>query len=147
MAENPGGDRPLDGTLILASEYESESEDLGGRPRLYDSPRQFEERLAEVVLEHHEKHIPLTLTRLVLAMGFSSIQAFDNYRAYEGFLEVVQKARTIVMVSYEDAVLLAKNSSAARILGAMDAQNFNPTIKLDTPGESLPHEDRLAHLR
>lgn len=135
---------PLHGTLILADEFESGLS--VGRPRLYDSPAQLDEAVMWSVQHHAEKKIPLTLTRLVLSIGFSSIQSFINYRAYPEFLESVERARTMVMVSYEDAVLLHKNAPAGRILGAMDAENFNPAIKLEGATE-MPHEDRLQHLR
>lgn len=139
------GGKPLEGDIILASEYEGEN-NLGGRPRLYDSPEQFDEAVDHALKSHVEAGRPLTLTRLCLAMGFSGRRALDNYLSYPEFVHSVTRAKTIVQVFYEDSVLLDKNNAAAKILGAMDT-HFNPATKIEGIGESERHEDRLEHLR
>lgn len=137
---------PIEGELIILAEH-YEGENLGGRPRLYETPAQFDESVNAYYQRVTETHgEPLTLTGLVLSMGFSCISAFENYRAYEGFLDSVMRAKTLVMYGYEKNVLTTKNSAAARILGAMDSHRFNPATKLEqSDGET--HEDRLQHLR
>ena len=146
MADGDGGNaEPLEGTLILADEYEGE-ENLGGRPRHYETPEAFNAAVDAALQDHLAMQRPLTLTRLILHMGFASRQTMENYAGYEGFGDCVARAKTIVQVFYEDAVLMDKNGAAGRILGAMDT-HFNPAIKVEKKDGILPHEDRLAHLR
>ena len=136
---------PQEGVLILREDYE-QTENLGGRPRMYETPAQFDEAVNayyETVMQTPGE--PLTLSGLVLHMGFSGFQAFDNYASYDGFLESVTRAKTLIKYGYEKNVMLYKNSAAARILAAMD-DRFNPAQKIDA-GSHGSHEDRLAHLK
>ena len=142
-------DEPLEGELIVAplmrDDYEGEN--LGGRPRLYDTPAQFNEAVGAYFLACQQHSEPLTLTGLCLFMGFSGRQALFNYATYDGFLDAVTRARTLIEYGYEKAVLIHKNNAAARLLVSIGGDDFwNPAQKLDV-GHLGSHEDRLEHLR
>lgn len=145
MAES---EEPIEGTLILASEYEGADEeevDLGGRPRKYGTPQEFDAAVDRALADHIAMNRPLTLTRLVLHMGFSCRTAMENYQKYDGFLHSINRAKTIVQTFYEDAVLLDKNAPAGRILGAMD-DHYNPAKKLQPIDSPMKHEEMLGLL-
>ena len=72
-----------------------------GRPRLYQSPEDFDTK----VVEYHEycKEVgePVTWTGLALYLGFSSRQSIDEYQKYEGFSDSVKRAKSLVEWHYE----------------------------------------------
>lgn len=137
----------LEGELLpLRDDFEGH-DNLGGRPRLYDSPEQFNEAVNAYYQRCMEHNEPLTLTGLCLFMGFSGRQALFNYATYEGFLDAVTRARSLIEYGYEKTVLLDKNNAAARLLTCIGGDDFwNPATKIDVPGLGA-HEDRLEHLR
>ena len=137
----------IEGELMpfMRDDYERE-ENLGGRPRIYDNPAQFDEAVNayyERVMQSPDE--PLTLTSMCLFMGFSGRQGMENYATYPGFLDSVTRAKTLIQYGYEKNILIHKNNAAAKILGAMD-DYWNPTTKV-AGVEHHSHEDRLEHLR
>ena len=138
---------PLEGELIiLREEYEGDT-NVGGRPRMYESPELFD----EAVNDYYQTVMktpgePITLMGLILFMGFADYSSFYAYGSYDGFSQSVARARSLVMYEYEKNVLLTKNSAAARILGAFDSARFNPATKLEASQE-LTHEEGLQQLR
>jgi hypothetical protein len=150
MADADGATEPLEGALLplLRGDYEGEA-NLGGRPRLYETPEQFNEAVNlyyQACLSNDEE--PMTLTGLCLHMGFSGRAAMFRYGAYEGFQNAVTRARTLIEYSYEKEVLGNKNNAAARLLACIGGDDFwNITHKIDIPGLPGTHEDRLAHLK
>jgi hypothetical protein len=149
MAEPNGAREPLEGTLLplLRGDYEGEA-GPSGRPRLYETPEQFNEAVDfyyTACISHEE---PMTLTGMCLSMGFSGRNAMFRYAAYEGFLNAVTRARTLIEYSYEKEVLTNKNNAAARLLACIGGDDFwNITHKIEIPGLPGTHEDRLAHLK
>ena len=137
---------PLEGELLPLIRDDYEGENLGGRPRMYETPRQFDDAVNlyyEAVKATPGE--PITLYGLILSMGFTDYISFNRYSSYEGFSQSVSRARSLVKYGYERAVLADKNSAAARVLSAMDPDNFNPALRVENPEES--HEARLARLR
>lgn len=150
MSDEPAQE-PIEGEMILLRDgYEGMDDDpnLGGRPRLYDSPEQFNEAVdAYYQAVQRTPGEPLTITGLCLFMGFSGRQAMLRYATYEGFSDAVQRARTLIEYGYEKTVLLEKNNAAARLLKAVAGDDFwNDSVTVEVPG-LLNHEDRLEHLR
>jgi hypothetical protein len=149
MAEPNGAEEPLEGELLplLRGDYEGEA-GPSGRPRLYETPEQFNEAVDFYYRSCIERGEPLTLTGMCLHMGFSGRNALFRYAAYEGFLNAVTRARTLVEYGYEKAVLLDKNNAAARLLVCIGGDDFwNVTHKVEIPGLPGTHEDRLQHLK
>lgn len=149
-ADTAGEQDPLEGELLplLRGDFEGYEENLGGRPRLYDSPAQFD----EAVDAYYQKVMvtagePLTLTGMCLFMGFSGRDAMFRYATYEGFLHSVTRARTLIEYGYEKTVLMDKNNAAARLMTCIGGDDFwNPAQKVEVEGVGS-HEDRLEHLR
>lgn len=141
--------KPVEGELVplLRDDYEGDEENLGGRPRLYDTPEQFNEAVGAYYLACQQHREPLTLTGMCLFMGFSGRNAMFRYATYPGFLHAVTRARTLIEYGYEKCVLIDKNNAAGRLLASIGGDDFwNPATKIEVPGLGS-HEDRLAHLR
>ncbi len=148
MAEAEAEKEPLEGELLPLLRGDYEGENLGGRPRLYELPEQFNEAVDAFYQACMERGEPLTLTGLCLFMGFSGRNALFRYATYEGFLNAVTRARTLIEYGYEKNVLQTKNAAAARLLACIGGDEFwNPVTKVEVPGLPGTHEDRLAHLR
>lgn len=88
------------------------SEKKAGRPRRLASPRQFDEAANNYFAHCRENNLPLTMSGLALAMGFSSRQAFNAYEKYQGFSEAVKRARLAVENAYETRLHSASCSGA-----------------------------------
>ena len=146
MEDTNEAQEPAEGELIpLIREFEGEN--LGGRPRLYDTPEQFNEAVNSYYQACSSHNEPLTLTGMCLYMGFSGRNALFNYATYEGFLNAVTRARTLVEYGYEKVVITDKNNAAARLLSCIGGDDFwNPATKIDVDHLGS-HEDRLEHLR
>ena len=72
-----------------------------GRPRLYSSPDEFDQKVLSYQEYCEEKKEPVTWTGLALYLGFSSRQSIDEYLAYPEFSDSVKRAKTFVEWHYE----------------------------------------------
>ena len=72
-----------------------------GRPRIYETPEQFEAKVYEYQKHCRDSDEPVTWTGLALFLGFSSRQSIDEYQNYDGFSDSVKKAKTFVEYHYE----------------------------------------------
>ena len=112
-----------------------------GRPRLYASPEDFDQRVFEYQEYCTEKKEPVTWTGLALYLGFSSRQSIDEYLKYEGFSDSVKRAKTFVEWHYE--MKLHGNTPSGSIFAL---KNFGWTDKAseEAPKETL--EDAISKL-
>ena len=107
-----------------------------GRPRLFSSPEEFEQRVYDYQQHCIESKEPVTWTGLALFLGFSSRQAINEYENYDGFSDVVKKAKLFVEWHYEMRV--TGNNAAGPIfvlknMGWSDKQSIDHT----TGGEKI----------
>lgn len=72
-----------------------------GRPRIFDSPEDFDAKVLEYKNHCKEEKEPVTWTGLALFLGFSSRQSIDEYLKYDGFSDSVKRAKMLVEFSYE----------------------------------------------
>ncbi len=72
-----------------------------GRPRLYETPEQFDAKVEEYQRFCEAKLYPVTWTGLALYLGFSSRQSIDEYLKYNGFSDSVKRAKAFVEWHYE----------------------------------------------
>lgn len=72
-----------------------------GRPRLYKTPEEFEAKVFEYQQYCKESKEPVTWTGLALFLGFSSRQSINEYEKYDGFSDVVKRAKLFVEWHYE----------------------------------------------
>ncbi len=150
MARNDGATEPLEGEilpLIEATAYEGEN--LGGRPRLYESPADFDARVDEYYNYCQNNPLePMTITGLALFMRFCSVQTLYNYEKYDGFLESVQRARTLISYGYEKKLHGPHSAGAKFALSCIDGGAFwKEKAQVTDTGLPVDPEDRLAHLR
>ncbi len=163
MAEQSGAEEPLDGDFLpFRPDPEQSAKDrtLGGRPRLYDSPEQFDEAVEAYYMwckgdrgtdkegnpRPKGQPEPMTITGLTLFMGFASVQSLYNYETYPEFLESVQRARTLISYGYELKLHGPNNAGAKFALRCIDGGAYWRDQAADEPAGNQP-EDRLAHLR
>lgn len=116
-----------------------ETKDVGGRPRLFDTPEKFESKVYEYQQHCVESKEPVTWTGLALFMGFSSRQSINEYKGYSGFSDAVKKAQTFVEYHYElrlngerptGAIFALKN------MGWSDKQEIEHSEKVTDTGEN-----------
>lgn len=83
-----------------------EEKNLGGRPRKYKTPEEFDEAVEAYVkfCKENPKEEIITWTGLALHLGFSSRQSIDEYGNYPGFSDSVRRAKLIVENAYEKRV-------------------------------------------
>jgi len=75
---------------------------IGGRPRHYKTPEEFDDKVDEYYQYCRNNPIePLTWTGLALFLGFSSRQSIDEYLKYDGFSDSVKRAKTLIEYGYE----------------------------------------------
>lgn len=72
-----------------------------GRPRLYKTPKEFDEKVEEYQRYCIERNEPVTWTGLALFMGFAARACIDEYANYDGFSYSVKRAKTFVEWHYE----------------------------------------------
>ncbi len=147
----PEPEEALEGELILLRDtYEGSEEhrNLGGRPRLYETPEQFDEAV-NAYYQYCVTHPlePMTITGLTLAMGFSGMTVFYNYANYEGFSQSVERAKTLIMYGYEKKLHGANNAGAKFALSCIDRGAYWRPDQVAGGDQIETHEDRLAHLR
>lgn len=112
----------------------------GGRPRLYDTPEQFDAKVYEYQDHCKENKEPVTWTGLALFLGFSSRQSIDEYLNYEGFSDSVKRAKTFVEWNYEKRLASGDGTPTGAIFAL---KNFGWKDKTETDitsgGEKLSH--------
>lgn len=79
----------------------SEQKNQVGRPRLYKSPQDFEDKVLQYQKYCTESKEHVTWTGMALFMGFSSRQSINEYENYNGFSDAVKRAKTFVEWHYE----------------------------------------------
>ena len=101
-----------------------------GRPRIIETPEEFD-ALLEAYLERvldPETYEPITLTGLVLSLGFSSKQSLYEYGQRDGFTDSVKRARLVVEHSYE---LNLRGQNAAGVIFALKNMDWSDKQQLD----------------
>lgn len=101
-----------------------------GRPRMFSSPEEFEEKVYEYQEHCRESKEPVTWTGLALFLGLATRQSIDNYMEYPEFVDVVKKAKTFVEWHYE--MRLSGNAPTGAIfalknMGWSDKQELSHT--------------------
>lgn len=93
----------------------------GGRPRLYDDPETFADKVDAYFAEVETKGKKPTLAGLCLSMGFIDKESFSNYANYgEEFSRTVKRAK-LMMEDDRQQLLLSKERFTPGV--ALDLQN------------------------
>jgi len=91
-----------------------------GRPRIIKSPEEMDRLVNSYVQMCRDSGEPILLTGMILSLGLSSRESFDEYATYDGFSDSTKRAKMIVEMEYEKR--LNVNSSAAGPIFAL--KNF-----------------------
>jgi hypothetical protein len=101
------------------------------RPRIIDSPEQFDQTVDRYVEEVGEYGDPVTLTGLIMALGLSSRQSLAHYEERPEFCDSVRRAKLRVEHEYEKRLFSSSSSGAIFAL-----KNFgwseNRTVRLES---------------
>lgn len=102
----------------------------GGRPPLFSSPKEMEEKVNEYLGK-----MPIgtrTITGMALYLGFESRQSFYDYEEKIEFSCIVKRARLEVEASYE-MCLIGKNPAGA--IFALKNMGWHDTQRIDIKQE------------
>jgi hypothetical protein len=88
-----------------------------GRPRKISSPEEMDRLVDEYVAmcRNPENPQPILLTGMILHLGLSSRDSFDEYKKYDGFSNSVKRAKMIVEMEYEGRLVTGSSAPAASI--------------------------------
>jgi hypothetical protein len=110
-----------------------------GRPRLFATPEEFDEKVAEYLVHCKEESEPVTWTGLALFLGFACRASIDEYLKYDGFSYSVKRAKALVEHQYERRLFSSNPTGAIFALknfGWIDKQ----AVDLSNPDGSLRPE-------
>ena len=97
-----------------------------GRPRIIKSPEEMERLGEEYVTECDNREEPLTLTGLILYLGLSCRDSFDEYGRRPEFSDSVKRAKLLIENQYERK--LDRDKPAGAVSTAQcDMSHQNPT--------------------
>lgn len=88
------------------------SKQKAGRPRVIQTPEEFDQLVNEYVEMCSESGSPLTFSGLALHLGFTSRQSLYDYKKREEFSYTVKRARLKIEAAYE-ARLFGSNVAGA----------------------------------
>lgn len=74
----------------------------GGRPRIIESPEQFDRLVSEYAAECKKDKRPVTFSGLAFSLGFGSRYSLYDYAEYEGFSHSVKRAQLLIETMYEE---------------------------------------------
>lgn len=113
-----------------------------GRPRIIDSPEEFDRLVDEYVAKCREEDEPVTFTGMALHLGFVARQSLYDYQGYDGFSDSVRRARSLVEAEYEKR--LAGNNVAGSIF-ALKNHGWSDRQELEHSG-NVPAEVRVTYV-
>lgn len=108
-----------------------------GRPRLYDDPIYFEERVEQYFDECSKEVKPPTVAGISYALGFADKQSFSRYAEYEGFSLTVKRARLRIEAA-KNEMLFSRDYATAGVI--FDLKNNHDWSDKVEHGEMTPSE-------
>lgn len=118
-----------------------------GRPRIYDTPQEFDDKVDQYYQHCKATEEPITWTGLALYLGFSSRQSIDEYMKYDGFSDSVKRAKTLVEYAYEKKLHGTAAAGAIFALKNMqwsDKQEIDHTSKGESMAPAAPIDAKLV---
>lgn len=108
-----------------------------GRPRLYDDPIYFEERVDQYFDECTANAKPPTVAGLTYSLGFCDRNALQEYRKYDGFSRTVKKA-LLRIEAFKNEMLYNREYATAGVI--FDLKNNHGWADKVEHGEMTPTE-------
>jgi hypothetical protein len=90
------------------------------------TPEAFDKLVDSYVKLCHESHTPITLTGMILALGFRSKQGFYEYAKYPGYEECVSRAKLFIECELETRLHGANAAGAIFGLKNMGWMDITP---------------------
>lgn len=109
----------------------------GGRPKLYDDPIFFEERVEAYFDDCSARSVPPTIAGISYFLGFDDKDSFSRYVEYDGFSRAVKKARLRIEAA-KNEMLFDKGVSTAGVI--FDLKNNHGWADQVRHGEMTPTE-------
>lgn len=106
-----------------------------GAPRMYKDKEELETQLTAYFTYCYEERIKLTITGLVLFLGFADRRSFYDYEQKPEFAHTIKKARTLIEMHYEGLLQEAFPQGAQfalKNLGWNAEEQIEKTIKKKT---------------
>jgi hypothetical protein len=117
-----------------------------GRPRKIKSPEEMDRLVDNYIAMCRAADEPILLTGMILSLGLSSRDAFDEYLNYEGFSNPVKRAKMFVEMEYEKRLNTA--SAAAGPIFALKNFGWKDKQEVQHSGDQnaplvivVPNED------
>ena len=107
---------------------------LGGRPRLIESPEEFDRRVDDYVNSCRLNNEPILFISMILAIGLNCKDSFYSYCEYPEFSYSVKRAKAIIEAAYEQRMVTNPGMQAGNIFGL---KNFGWRDKEPTELENL----------
>ncbi len=103
-----------------------------GRPRIIESPEEMDRLVQEYTVKCHEDSEPLTLTGLILSLGLSCRDSFDEYGRRPEFSDSVKGAKLLIENGYE--VDLRKTGNPAGSIFALKNMGWSDRQEIEFRG-------------
>ena len=108
-----------------------------GRPRIIKSPEEMDRLVDNYIKMCREAGEPILLTGMILSLGLSSRESFDEYINYDGFSDSVKRAKMIIEMEYEKRLNTASAAAgpifALKNFGWRDKQEIQHSGEKDNP--------------
>jgi len=115
-----------------------------GRPRTISSPETMDMLVDSYIDMCKQSNEPITLTGMILSLGLSSRDAFDEYLNYDGFSNSVKRAKLFIENAYESRLVNGTNAAssifALKNFGWLDKQ---PTYLDELQAKKLERDLQL----
>lgn len=109
----------------------------GGRPRLYDDPIFFEERVEQYFDECAKNGRPPTIAGIGYFLGFEDRDSFARYADYEGFSRTVKRARLRIEAAKNEMLFSRDYSTAGVIFDLKNNHGWSDKVEI---GDMTPSE-------
>jgi hypothetical protein len=111
--------------------------DLGGRPRIIETPGEFDRRVDAYVEEFKENNEPILFIAMILKIGLNCKQSFYDYASIPEFSYSVKRAKAIIEAAYEERMVTNPGMQSGNIFAL---KNFGWRDKEPSELENLQAE-------
>lgn len=108
----------------------------GGRPLIYKTKEEMQEKIDAYFEECERKKKPLTITGLALALGFNSRQALLNYQGRKEFNDTVTRAKARVEQFAEESLFYQGSANGAKFSLANNFEGWNERQQIEAEVKS-----------
>lgn len=101
-------------TGIVEGARYMEEKNNGGRPPMYNTKEEMQEKIDAYFESCRENGRPLTVTGLALAVGFNTRQALLNYQGKKEFVDTILRAKAVVEQYAEERLFDRDGANGAK---------------------------------